>query len=99
MLRFLGFNFVLVCWFSILILLSIRFTGIYFSLLGLSDPYCMLGILKDTQGRKVSKDGKKVKKIVLTELQDEERVQMTKVKDDTLNPVWNEQFKLYVSIK
>lgn len=68
-----------------------------FLFLGLSDPYCMLGILKDTQGRKVSKDGRNLKKIVLTELQDEENVQLTTIKDRTLDPVWNEQFSLYVS--
>ena len=63
-------------------------------LLGLSDPYCMLGVLKDTQGRKISKDGKKTKKLVLRDIQDEHNVQLTKIKDRTLNPVWNEQFSL-----
>ena len=57
----------------------------------------MLGILKDTQGRKVSKDGRNMKKSVLTELQDPESVKLTSIKEKTLDPVWNEQFSLYVS--
>lgn len=61
---------------------------------GLSDPYCMLGILKDTEGKKLSKDGKRMKKIALTEIRDEQTVQMTRIKMNTLDPVWNEQFSL-----
>eukprot|EP00795_Rhopilema_esculentum_P009202 gene9202-16876_t len=61
---------------------------------GLSDPYCMLAILKDTEGRKTSKDGKRNKKIVLREIRDEESVQISKIKMNTLNPVWHEQFSL-----
>ena len=57
----------------------------------------MLGILKDTQGRKVSKDGRNMKKSVLTDLQDPESVKLTSIKEKTLDPVWNEQFSLYVS--
>jgi len=64
---------------------------------GFSDPYCMLGVLKDTQGRKISKDGKKTKTLVLRDIQDEHHVQLTKIKDRTLNPVWNEQFSLEVN--
>ena len=42
----------------------------------------------------MSKDGKRLKKIVLAEIRDENSVQMTKIKMNTLDPVWNEQFRL-----
>ena len=42
----------------------------------------------------MSRDGRRVKKIVLAELRDMENVRMTKIKMNTLDPVWNEQFSL-----
>ena len=62
--------------------------------LGLSDPYCMLSIIDDEEGNKLSKDKKRVKKRVLRDLREEGFVNLTKIKFNTLNPVWNESFKL-----
>ena len=54
----------------------------------------MLAIINDKEGNKSSKDGKRVKKIMLQEVRDEDGVKLTKIKMNTLNPVWNERFEL-----
>ena len=54
----------------------------------------MLSVIKEAEGNKLSKDGKRHKKVVLSEIRDEDTVKLTKIKMNTLNPVWNEQFQL-----
>ena len=61
---------------------------------GLSDPYCMLCVIKDGQGDKVSDNGNKIKKKLLRQFVDEKDVKLTKIVMKTLNPEWNQHFKL-----
>ena len=65
--------------------------------LGLSDPYCMLCVIQDGQGDKVSDNGNKIKKRLLRQFVEEKDVKLTKIMMKTLNPEWNQQFKLWVS--
>uniref|UniRef100_A0A7M5UIZ8 C2 domain-containing protein n=1 Tax=Clytia hemisphaerica TaxID=252671 RepID=A0A7M5UIZ8_9CNID len=64
---------------------------------GFSDPYCMLCIIKDGEGDKVSDNGNKIKKQVLRHLREENDVKMTKIQMKTLNPEWNQPFKFNVN--
>jgi len=54
----------------------------------------MLCIVKDGEGDKVSDNGNKIKKRVLRQFVEESDVKMTKIKMRTLNPEWNQHFKL-----
>ena len=54
----------------------------------------MLCIIKDGEGDKVSDNGNKIKKQVLRHIRDESDVKMTKIQMKTLNPEWNQPFKL-----
>ena len=63
--------------------------------LGLSDPYCMLGLMnKDMIEEKLGKKAKRRISSTVRESLDENNIQMTKVKENTLNPEWNETFTL-----
>eukprot|EP00794_Sanderia_malayensis_P009157 gene9157-10130_t len=64
---------------------------------GLSDPYCMLSVINSKEGSKPSKDGKRVKKIVLRNIRDEDNVKLTRIRMNTLYPVWNEHFEFEVN--
>lgn len=72
---------------------------------GYSDPYCMLGILlgqspKDTEEKKERKFSfrkrreKLEKRSSVKEVLAGRDIQVTEVKPETLNPVWNEHFVL-----
>lgn len=81
---------------------------VYGCCLGYSDPYCMLGILlgqspKDTEEKKERKFSfrkrreKLEKRSSVKEVLAGRDIQVTEVKPETLNPVWNEHFVLWVS--
>lgn len=72
---------------------------------GYSDPYCMLGILvgqspRETEERKERKFSfrkrkeKLEKRSSVKEVLAARDIQVTDVKPETLNPVWNEHFVL-----
>jgi len=72
---------------------------------GYSDPYCMLGILlgqspKDTEEKKERRFSfrkrreKLEKRSSVKEVLAGRDIQVTEVKPETLNPVWNEHFVL-----
>lgn len=64
--------------------------------LGLSDPYCMLGLMtqenEEEKGKKVKAHRKKSRTV--REVLGEESIHVTQVKEDTLNPIWNETFTM-----
>ena len=65
-------------------------------LIGLSDPYCRLGILNE-----MHKEKHTVKQKELQQWKKEKlvgSVVSTKIKQATLEPEWNEDFSLWVSI-
>ncbi|XP_048575567.1 BAI1-associated protein 3 isoform X2 [Nematostella vectensis] len=67
---------------------------------GLSDPYCMLGLmrseLEETDANK-NKRGKLRKRSTLRELLKDESIKVTTVRENTLNPTWEESFTLEVT--
>lgn len=67
---------------------------------GLSDPYCMLGLMteenEEDKAKKIKICRKKSRSTVRDVL-DGESIHMTQVKEDTLDPVWNETFTMIVS--
>ena len=58
----------------------------------------MLAVIKGDEGSTLSKDGKKTKKMVLKDMREEDAVKLTRIKMNTLDPVWNETFELLVFI-
>lgn len=62
---------------------------------GLSDPYCMIGLMSDHEIQAKDNTGRKLKKSrTLRELLKNEAIQMTTVRENTLNPEWNETFTM-----
>lgn len=85
------------------------FTGLFIFVgsVGYSDPYCMLGILvgqspRETEEKKERKFSfrkrkeKLEKRSSVKEVLAARDIQVTEVKPETLNPVWNEHFILWV---
>lgn len=67
------------------------------SLPGLSDPYCLLGIIEQGVGvPEGSPASRRRLKAVVKHTIPEEQTHRTQVKSQTLNPVWEETFILYV---
>lgn len=65
---------------------------IYFS--GLSDPYCMLGLMTDDHIPEEKIKLARKKSRTVRDVLDEDLILVTKVKENTLNPVWNESFTM-----
>lgn len=64
---------------------------------GLSDPYCLLGIIEQGAGiPEGSPVSRRRQKAVVKHTIPEEQIHRTQVKNQTLNPVWDETFVLYV---
>lgn len=63
---------------------------------GLSDPYCMMCLINNGEGDKISDNGNKRKKKLLRQFKNENDVKLTKIKLKTLNPEWNQHFKFVV---
>ena len=63
---------------------------------GLSDPYCMLGLMteenEDEKTKKIKVCRKKSRTV--RDVLDGDSIHMTQVKEDTLDPVWNETFTM-----
>ena len=63
----------------------------------MSDPYCMLGLMTDENEAEEKVKKNKVRKKSRTVIRDvlsEDSIHMTQVKENTLNPVWNEIFTM-----
>lgn len=85
--------------------ICVFFKIFFLGLVGYSDPYCMLGILvgqspRETEERKERKFSfrkrkeKLEKRSSVKEVLAARDIQVTEVKPETLNPVWNEHFVL-----
>uniref|UniRef100_A0A3B4C2A6 Unc-13 homolog D (C. elegans) n=1 Tax=Pygocentrus nattereri TaxID=42514 RepID=A0A3B4C2A6_PYGNA len=61
---------------------------------GFSDPYCLLTIMQKGQEAKSSSIPSKVQKAVLKDSAKRREVFQTDIKKQTLNPVWDQTFKL-----
>lgn len=67
---------------------------------GLSDPYCMLGLMSDEHEPEEKAKKTKVhrkKSRTIRDVLDEDLIHMTQVMENTLNPVWNEIFTIKVT--
>ncbi|XP_078347490.1 BAI1-associated protein 3-like isoform X1 [Oculina patagonica] len=67
---------------------------------GLSDPYCMLGLMteeNEEEKTKKIKVSRKKSKSTIRDVLDGASIHMTQVKENTLDPVWNETFTMKVS--
>ena len=68
-------------------------------LAGLSDPYCMLGLMSDEIEEKMKKTKVHRKKsMTVRDVLDEDSIHVTSVKENTLNPVWNEAFTMWADL-
>ncbi|KAJ7390160.1 BAI1-associated protein [Desmophyllum pertusum] len=66
---------------------------------GLSDPYCMLGVMteeNEEEKTKKMKAHRKKSRSTIRDVLDGESIHMTQVKENSLNPVWNETFTMRV---
>lgn len=64
---------------------------------GLSDPYCMLGLMTDDHIPEEKIKLARKKSRTVRDVLDEDLILVTKVKENTLNPVWNESFTIKVT--
>ncbi|KAK3709665.1 hypothetical protein QZH41_010992 [Actinostola sp. cb2023] len=65
---------------------------------GFSDPYCMVGLIKSQLAQEESKPKSKRKiSKTLQEILKSESIQMTTVRENTVNPMWNETFLFEVN--
>jgi Ca2+-dependent lipid-binding protein len=60
---------------------------------GLSDPFCVIGLVELDPG---ALSGKKKTKHLRDLIKDESQLRTTQVIQESLNPVWNEEFELTV---
>lgn len=67
-------------------------------LLGFSDPYCLLGIEQGVGPQGGSPGSRHRQKAVVRHTIPEEQTHRTQVITQTLNPVWEETFILYVAL-
>lgn len=65
-----------------------------FLLTGFSDPYCLLSILEDKDSHGSGSSNKPQKAVVRDSAKGQ--VLQTTIKKQTLNPIWDETFKLWV---
>ena len=65
---------------------------------GFSDPYCLLGIEQKVGVAEGSPVSRRRQKAVVKHTIPEEETHRTQVKSQTLNPVWDETFILYVAL-
>ncbi|XP_061611678.1 protein unc-13 homolog D isoform X6 [Phyllopteryx taeniolatus] len=61
---------------------------------GFSDPYCLLTILEDEEERRTRRSRAKASKYVVKDAVSDDEIYQTDVKQQTLNPIWNETFIL-----
>ncbi|XP_051926411.1 protein unc-13 homolog D isoform X1 [Hippocampus zosterae] len=61
---------------------------------GLSDPYCLLTILEDEEERRTRRSRAKAIKYVVKDAVSDDKIYQTDIKNQTLNPIWNETFIL-----
>ena len=69
----------------------------FLSVPGLSDPYCMLGLMSSDHVVEEKEKNIKVhrkKSKTVRDVLHEDLIHVTKVKENTLNPVWNEIFTM-----
>ncbi|MEQ2272570.1 hypothetical protein XENORESO_000765 [Xenotaenia resolanae] len=63
---------------------------------GFSDPYCLLMVLEEEEEKKSSRSKAKPSKYVVKGTVSHEKIYQTDIKKQTLNPIWNQTFILYV---
>ena len=65
---------------------------------GFSDPYCILTILEDEQEHRTRLSRAKPCKSVVKDAASNDKIYETDIKKQTLNPIWNQTFILWVWI-
>lgn len=65
-------------------------------MLGFSDPYCLLTILEDEEESRTRQSRAKPCKSVVKDAASQDKIFQTDVKKQTLNPIWNQTFILWV---
>ena len=63
-------------------------------LAGLSDPYCMLSLIYEGERMAISDKTKQRRKSTIRQFKRENEVKVTKIELRTLEPEWNQRFKL-----
>lgn len=65
---------------------------------GFSDPYCMLTIMEDEEESRTRKSRAKPSKSVVKDAVSGDKIYQTEIKKQTLNPIWNQTFILWVNV-
>lgn len=65
---------------------------------GFSDPYCLLMVLEEEEEKKSSSAKAKPSKYVVKGTVSHEKIYQTDIKKQTLNPIWNQTFILWVHV-
>lgn len=65
---------------------------------GFSDPYCLLTILEDEEESRTRRSRAKPSKSVVKDAASDDKLFQTDVKKQTLNPIWNQTFILWVPL-
>lgn len=63
---------------------------------GFSDPYCLLTILVDEEESRTRQSRAKPCKSVVKDAVSDDKIYQTDIKKQTLNPIWNQTFVLWV---
>lgn len=65
---------------------------------GFSDPYCILTILIDEEESRTRQSRAKDSKSVVKDAVSDDKIYQTDIKKQTLNPIWNQTFILWVHV-
>lgn len=65
---------------------------------GFSDPYCLLTIMEDEEESRTRQSRAKPLKSVVKDAVSHDKIYQTDIKKQTLNPIWNQTFILWVTI-
>lgn len=84
-------------WSSLLLSLNYEMTTVLWCFCaGFSDPYCLLSILEDEEESRTRRSRSKPCKSVVKDTVSDDKICQTDIKKQTLNPIWNQTFILWV---